>query len=117
MADLMKPFMFSQDHSFILQLIQEIPNLKSLVNGYLNDGPNILVDHTKMHLFRFFVDEVRWPMMQYKVSSSNALWSPKDGSTIQLWKEDGTRNAKLSAKVSNLVPFSPILYGEMMNWR
>jgi hypothetical protein len=33
------------------------------------------------------------------------LWSPNDGLTIQLWKEDGTRRAKLLAGVSNLVPF------------
>ncbi len=77
MADLMKTFMFSQDRPFILYLIQEIPNFKSCVNGYLNDGPNILVDHMKMHLFQFFVDRVRWPVMQYKVSPINALWALK----------------------------------------
>jgi hypothetical protein len=65
-----------------MYLIQEIPNFKSWVNGYLNNGPNILVDHTKMHLFRFFVDRVRWPVMQYKVSLIDALWGPKDGPTI-----------------------------------
>jgi hypothetical protein len=80
MADLMKAFMFSQDHPFISQLNQEIPNFKS--HGYLNDGSDILVDHTNMHLFRFFVDEVRWPMMHYKISLTNALWSLEDGSTI-----------------------------------
>ncbi len=59
----MKAFMFSQDRPFLLQLIQEIPNFKSWVNGYLNDGSDILVNHTKMHLFRFFMDEVGWLMM------------------------------------------------------
>jgi len=46
MVDLMKSFMFSQDCPFILQLIQEIFYFKSWVNGYLNDGPYILVGHT-----------------------------------------------------------------------
>jgi hypothetical protein len=42
-VDLMKAFMFSQDHAFIPQLIQEIPNFKSWVNGYLNNYPNVFV--------------------------------------------------------------------------
>jgi hypothetical protein len=54
----MKAFVLSQDRPFILQLIQEILDFKSWVNGYLNDGSNILVGHTKMHLFRFFVDDI-----------------------------------------------------------
>ncbi len=108
MADLMKTFMFSQDRPFIPQLIQEIPNFKSWVNGYLNDGLDILIDHMKMHLFRFFMDEVRWPVMQYKVFPIDALWNLKDGLAIQLWKEDGIGRPKLLVGVLNLVPFHPI---------
>jgi hypothetical protein len=63
MVDLMKAFMFSQYYPFILQLIQEIPDFKSWVNGYLNDGLDVFDGHTKMHLFRFFMNEVGWPMM------------------------------------------------------
>jgi hypothetical protein len=44
----------SQDRLFIPQPIQEIPDFKSWVNGYLNNGPNVLVGHTKIHLFQFF---------------------------------------------------------------
>jgi hypothetical protein len=51
MVDLMKVFMFSQDRPFILQLIQKLPNFKSWVNGFLNDGLDILVGHMDMHLF------------------------------------------------------------------
>ncbi len=89
MAYLMKAFMFSQDHPFILQLIQKILNFKSWVNGYLNDGLNVLVGHTKMHLFQFVVDKIRWSVMQYKMFFIDALWSPKDALGIWLWKEDG----------------------------
>jgi hypothetical protein len=74
--------MFSQYHPFILQLIQETPDFKSWVNGYLNDGSNVLVGHTKMHLFQFFVDEVRWLMMQYKIFPIDVLCSLKDGMAI-----------------------------------
>jgi hypothetical protein len=69
----MKAFVLSQDRPFILQLIQEILDFKSWVNGYLNDGSNILVGHTKMHLFRFFVDDISWPMMQYEIFPTNVV--------------------------------------------
>ncbi len=108
MVDLMKTFMLSQDHPFISQLIQEIHDFKSWVNGYLNDGSDILVGHTKMHLFWVFVDEVGWLMMQYKIFPTDVLWSPKDGLAIWLWKEDGTGWPKLQVGVPNLVAFRPI---------
>ncbi len=54
----MKTFMLSQDHPFIFQLIQEIPDFKSWINGYLNDDLDIFISHTKMHLFRFSMDEL-----------------------------------------------------------
>ncbi len=59
----MKVFMLSQDHPFILQLIQKLPNFKSWVNGFLNDGLDILVGHMDVHLFWFFVDESSWLSM------------------------------------------------------
>ncbi len=54
MVDSMKVFMFSQDRPLIMQFIQEIPDFKSQVNGYLNDGLNVLVNHTKIQFFMFF---------------------------------------------------------------
>jgi hypothetical protein len=63
MADLMEVFMLSQDRPFILQLIKKLPNFKSWVNGFLNDGLDILVGHMDVHLFQLFVDESSWPSM------------------------------------------------------
>jgi hypothetical protein len=51
MADLMKVFMLSQDRPFILHLIKILPNFKSWVNGFLNDGLDILVGHMDVYLF------------------------------------------------------------------
>ncbi len=82
MADLMKTFMFSQNHPFIPQFIQEILDFKYWVNGYLNNGPDIFVSHMEMHLFWFFMDKIWWLVMKYKVFPINVLWSPKDGLTI-----------------------------------
>jgi hypothetical protein len=45
----------------------------------------------ELHLFRFSMDKVGWLVMQYKVFPTDALWSPKGGMAIWLWKEDGTR--------------------------
>jgi hypothetical protein len=59
----------------------------------------------EMHLFRFFVDEVGWPVMQYKVFFTNALWSPKDGLAMRLWKEDSIGWPKSLMGVLNLIPF------------
>jgi hypothetical protein len=97
--------MLSQDRPFIPQFIQEILDFKSWVNGYLNDGMDILVSHIKMHLFQFFVDEVGWLVMQYKISLIYALWSLKDSPTIESWKEEVVGQAKLSTGVPNPIPF------------
>jgi hypothetical protein len=61
-----------------------------------------------LHLFRFFMNKVGWLVMQYKVFPTDALWSLKGGMAIWLWKEDGTRQPKLLAGVSNPIPFCPI---------
>jgi hypothetical protein len=34
------------------------------------------------------MNEARWPVMEYKVYFIDALWSPKNGLAIRLWKED-----------------------------
>jgi hypothetical protein len=94
-------------HSF-RNSFKKIPDFKSWVNGYLSNGLNVFVGHTEMHLFQFFIDEVRWLVMQYKVSFNDALWNPKDGMAIWLWKEDGNGWPKLLVGVSNPIPFRPI---------
>jgi len=73
MVDLKKTLMFFQDRPFISQLIQEILDFKSWVNGYLNDGLDVLVNHMELHLFRFSMDKVGWLVMQYKVFPTDAL--------------------------------------------
>ncbi len=62
-VDLMKAFIVSQEKPFISQLIEEIPSFKTWVLSFLKDGPETLVRHTSMHIFRFFVDPSSWPMM------------------------------------------------------
>jgi hypothetical protein len=66
LADLMRIFMISQERLFILQFVQEIMDFESWVLGCLKDAPKMLLGHTDMHLFRFFIDSLGWLMMQYK---------------------------------------------------
>jgi hypothetical protein len=51
LVDLIKAFMVSQEWPFIPQSIQEIQDFKSWVQGYLKDGPKMLIGHIDMHLF------------------------------------------------------------------
>jgi len=46
--------------------------------------------------------------MHYKVSLIDAMWSPKDGLAIQLWKCDDQGHPKLLTRIPKLVPFHPI---------
>jgi hypothetical protein len=47
-------------------------------------------------------------MMQYKVSPTNSIWSPKDGPIIQLWKSDDQSRPKLPSGIPNPIPFDHI---------
>jgi hypothetical protein len=71
--------MISQEQPFIPQLIQEIPNFKSWVQKYLENGFEVLIKHAYMHLFQLFMDSARWLVMQYKAFPTYSIWNPKDG--------------------------------------
>jgi len=49
--------------SFVPQLIQEILDFKSWVQGYLKDGLKVLDRHIHMHFLIFFVDYFEWLVM------------------------------------------------------
>jgi hypothetical protein len=108
LAELMRSFMISKERLFIPQLIHEILDFKSWVLGCLKDGPKMLVGHTHMHLFRFFVDSLGWPMMQYHVSPIDHVWSPIDGPPIRLWKTNPDNSLKLLTGVPSPILYRPI---------
>jgi hypothetical protein len=45
--------------------------------------------------FKKFVDSSSWPMMQYKVSLIDSVWSFTKGPLIQLWKTNVDGSPKL----------------------
>ncbi len=74
----------------------------------MKNGPETLVGHIDMHFFRFFIDSLGWPMMQYKVSPTYPIRSPIDGPPIQLWKVNPNGSPKLHPRVLSLVLYCPI---------
>ncbi len=61
-----------------------------------------------MHLFRFFVDSLGWPMMQYHVYPIDHVWSPIDGPSIRLWKVNPDNSPKLLIGVPSPILYHPI---------
>ncbi len=74
----------------------------------MKDGLETLVGHIDMHMFRFFVDLLGWPVMQYKVSPTNLVWSSIDGPWIKLWNANVDGSPKLPTRVLSLVLYRSI---------
>ncbi len=69
--------------------------------GCLKDGFETLVGHTDMHLFKFLV-------VQYKISPTNPVWSPKDALPIRLWKVNPDGSPKLPMGMPSPIPYCSI---------
>ncbi len=108
MADLTKAFMVSQKRPFTLQLIQNILDFKTWALGCLKDRLETLVGHINLHIFRFFMHLSRWPMIQYKITLTDNIWSPTERLLIQLWKVNSNGFPKLPIGVLSLIPYGPI---------
>ena len=95
---LMKSFMDAEKQPIIPHLIEEVPNFKSFVEGFLCLGNNALEGHTNAQQFKFYRDSNGWPLMQYKLYCTDSEWLPKEDGVIWLWKEmvDGSRKVPLS---------------------
>ena len=58
-----------------------------------------------MHLFKFYVDEEGWPIMQFKELAIHAHWLPRDKPAIRLWKEDVDGKPMIPCGLPNPIPF------------
>lgn len=88
---LMKSYMDLDDEPFIPALIEEVPDFKSFIDGYISDDD--LIGHSKGRQFRFYRDGSGWPLMQYKLRCTDEKWRPAEG--IKLWKADDEGKPKL----------------------
>ena len=88
---LMKSFMDCETHPVIPHLIEEVPDFKQFVEGYLGTRGDELEGHSKAQQFKFFKDSSGWPLMEYKNLCTDPKWLPAHGNGIRLWceSEDG----------------------------
>jgi hypothetical protein len=61
---LMKSFMDVELHPTILHIIEEVPNFKDFIAGYIAKGNEALEGQKKAQQFKFFVDSNGCPMMK-----------------------------------------------------
>ena len=76
MADLMRAFMKSQKLSFLPEVIQEVVDFKSFVQGYQFSGIERLLGISNMHLFKFYSDSEGVQVMKFKKLAVDAEWEP-----------------------------------------
>jgi len=91
----MKSFMDTEEKPVIPHLIEEVPDFKKFIDGYLCDGKEELLGHTSAQQFRFFTDTSGCPLMQYKTLCTDAEWLPQDSAGIKLWKVKPTGEPKV----------------------
>ena len=66
-------------------LLTQVPDFKNFCDGYLCEGQEALIVHSKPLQFFFFMDG-ETPVMQYKVHVASPNWRPSNG-CILLWKK------------------------------
>ena len=84
---LMKSFMDCESHPVIPHFIEEVPDFKRFVDGYLGAGGDFLEGHSRSQQFKFYMDSSGWPLMEYKNLCTERNWLPEHGNGIRLWSE------------------------------
>ena len=83
----MKSFMDSETQPVIPHFIEEVPDFKEFVHGYLGTCGDFLEGHSTSQQFKFYVDSSGWPLMEHKNLCTYIKWQPEDGKGIRLWFE------------------------------
>ena len=103
---LMKSFMDVEAVPTIPYLIEEVLDFKKFIEDGIANGENALLDHTKAHQFKFYVDASGCPIMKYKFLCTDDEWLLRDGG-IRLWKEDSKGRALWPWGIRNVAqPFA-----------
>ena len=92
---LMKSFMDAETIPVIPHLIEEVPDFKGFIEGYIAEGAETLEGHSKAQAFKFYVDSNGYPMMKYKIYCTDNDWLPKGSVGIKLWREDNDGKAMM----------------------
>lgn len=91
----------SQKSRPLSYLIQEVPDFKTFVEGYIPEGANELVGHSKPLQFRFS-NVGNYPMMHYKMHPRDQDWKPENG--IEMWERGDDGTPKLPIGEPKVVP-------------
>ena len=102
---LMKSFMDCETEPVIPHLIEEVPDFKAFVEGYLGREGQNLEGHSKVQQFKFHMDLSGWPVMQYKHMCTDKKWLPEDGKGIRLWSETEENGSRVPT--GSLRPIHP----------
>ena len=81
---LKKLFMDIESWLVIPHFINEVPDFKKFVEGYLCIGRDALIGHTNAQQLKFYRNANGWPLMQYKLLCTNNKWLPMEGQGIRL---------------------------------
>ncbi|CAM6127292.1 unnamed protein product [Calypogeia fissa] len=103
---LMSLLMKARKPNPVPHFLQEVPDFKSYLKGFLLTGSDKLVGHLKPRQFRFYVRDDKMPCLQYKMKSDDEGWLPKEG--IEMWGWTDDHSPKLPAGVPKRLPMSPM---------
>lgn len=101
---LMKSFMDCETHPVIPHFIEEVPDFKRYVEGYLGTGGDFLEGHSTSQQFKFYMDSSGWPLMEYKNLCTDKEWLPNHGKGIRLWVETEDDRPKVPSGVPRPLP-------------
>jgi hypothetical protein len=95
--------------TFHFAVDSKILDFKTWAFGCLKDSLETLVRHIYLHFFRFFMHLFGWPLIQYKISLTDIIWSPTERPLIQLWKVNSNGFPRLPIGVLSFIPYCRIL--------
>ena len=101
----MKSFMDCETHPVIPHFIEEVPDFKQFVDGYLGSGGDFLSGHSKSQQFKFYMDSNGWPLMEYKLLCTDKVWLPEHDNGIRLWSE--TEDGRPKVPIGDPLPLVP----------
>ena len=82
-------------------MLTKVPDFKKYCDGYICDGQETLIGHSKPLQFRFFMQDDT-PVMQYKAHRGVLNWS----GSIHIWKKDVEGKPMLPQGNPPLVPMA-----------
>jgi hypothetical protein len=91
-----KTFMDVEHQPIILHLIEEVPDIKGIIDASIGKQKKSLDRYIAAQQFKFYADIDGWPMMHYKKYCTDVKWLLKENGTTHLWNKDNCTKPMLS---------------------